>query len=211
MAKTTCNKSRWVRRKEARPQELLASALALFIEQGYASTRLEDIARRAGVSKPTMYLYFKSKEELFKAVVRGRVVPVIAEIETLLAGFEGDSAELMRRVIMLRWVHAGAKKDAGLIRVITAEANNFPELATVYRAEVIGRDMRLIAKVLDRGIARHEFRQVDLALATEVLTSAMLMLTMWNSAVQPLGHLVDDPVMFLEALVDLMLGGLLPR
>jgi AcrR family transcriptional regulator len=152
MAKTTCTKSRWVRRKEAQPQELLASALALFIEQGYASTRLEDIARRAGVSKPTMYLYFNSKEELFRAVVRGSAVPVIAEIETLLAAFEGDSAELMRRV-MLWWVHAGAKKDACLIRVITAEANNFPELATVYRAEVIGRDMRLIANVLELGIA----------------------------------------------------------
>ncbi|MFC5514021.1 hypothetical protein ACFPOU_23235 [Massilia jejuensis] len=98
-----------------------------------------------------MYLYFK--EELFRTVVRGSAVPVIAEIETLLAAFEGDSAELMRRV-MLWWVHAGAKKDAGLIRVITAEANNFPELATVYRAEVIGRDMRLIANVLEHGIAR---------------------------------------------------------
>jgi AcrR family transcriptional regulator len=211
MAKTTCTKSRWARRKEARPQELVASALALFVEQGYASTRLEDIARRAGVSKPTMYLYFKSKEELFKAVVRGSIVPVIAEVETLLAGFEGHSAELMRSTIMQWWVHAGAKKDAGLIRVVTAEANNFPELALFYQAEVIDRDMRLIAKVLERGIARNEFRQVDLALATQVLTSAMLMLTMWTNAVQPSGHLVPDPVMFLESLVDLMLGGLLPR
>lgn len=211
MAKTTCTKSRWVRRKEARPQELVASALALFVEQGYASTHLEDIARRASESTSTMYLYFKSKEELFKAVVRGSIVPVIAEVETLLAGFEGHSAELMRGTIRQWWVHAGAKKDAGLIRVVTAEANNFPELALFYRAEVIDRDMRLIAKVLERGIARHEFRQVDVALATQVLTSAMLMLTMWTNAVQPSGHLVPDPVMFLEALVDLILGGLLPR
>jgi AcrR family transcriptional regulator len=211
MANTTCIKSRWVRRKEARPQELVASALALFVEQGYAATRLEDIARRAGISKPTIYLYFKNKEEVFKAVVRGNIVPVIAEVETLLAGFEGHSAELLRNTIMQWWVHAGAKKEAGLIRVVTAEANNFPELALYYRAEVIDRDMRLIAKVLERGIARHEFRQVDLALATQVLTSAMLMLTMWTHAVQSSGHVVADPVMFLEALVDLILGGLLPR
>lgn len=210
-ANTTCTKPRWVRRKEARPQELLVSALALFVEQDYASTRLEDVARRAGVSKPTLYLYFKSKEELFKAVVRHSIVPVNAEIETLLAEFQGHTADLMRSAIMKWWAHAGAKKEAGLIRVLTAEANNFPELARFYQAEVIDRDIRLFTKVLERGIARNEFRQIDLALSTQVIVSAMLMLTMWTNAVQPSSHLVPDPVMFLETLVDLMLAGLFPR
>ncbi|MGX4644017.1 TetR/AcrR family transcriptional regulator [Massilia sp. SYSU DXS3249] len=207
----TSGKSRWMRRKRERPQELMASALALFVERGYASTRLEDIARRAGVSKPTMYLYFKSKEELFKAVVRADVVPAIAEIETLLAEFGGHSAELMRHAILHWWGHVGVKKGAGLIGVVTAEANQFPELAMLYRAEVIDRDRRLIARVIERGIARNEFRQVDVAQATQVLTSAMLMLTIWTNAVQPSNHLVPDPVIFLETLVDLMLAGLLPR
>jgi len=210
MANISC-RSRWVRRKKERPQELIASALALFVERGYASTRLEDVARRAGVSKPTLYLYFKSKEELFKAVVHAGVVPAIAEIETLLAEFEGHSTELMRHAVLQWWVHVGVKKGAGLIRVVTAEANQFPELAMFYRAEVIDRDRRLIAKVIERGIARNEFRQVDVALATHVLTSAMLMLTMWNNVVQPSNHLVPDPVIFLETLVDLMLAGLLPK
>ena len=61
---------RWERRKEARPAELLAAALELFVEKGYAGTRLDDVAQRAGVSKGTLYLYFENKEDLFKAVVR---------------------------------------------------------------------------------------------------------------------------------------------
>lgn len=72
-------KPRWERRKDARPQELLDAALALFVERGYAATRLDDVAARAGVSKGTLYLYFENKEELFKAVVRANLVSALAE------------------------------------------------------------------------------------------------------------------------------------
>src|SRR5450830_354499 len=122
-------KPRWERRKDARPQELLAAALDLFVERGFASTRLEDVARRAGVSKGTLYLYFTNKEELFKAVVRDSIVPVIGAAEDSIAGFEGHSADLLRKVLGDWWERLGATKASGITKLIMAEAGNFPDIA----------------------------------------------------------------------------------
>ncbi|HEY9398086.1 MAG TPA: helix-turn-helix domain-containing protein, partial [Burkholderiales bacterium] len=102
MATDTPHPARWERRKKSRPQELAAAALELFVERGFAATRLEDIAARAGVSKGTLYLYFDSKDALFKEVVRAGIVPALAEAEETAAGFEGSTAELLRRFV-LRW------------------------------------------------------------------------------------------------------------
>jgi AcrR family transcriptional regulator len=85
-------KKRWERRKEARPQELLAAARDLFVERGYAATRLDDVAARAEVSKGTLYLYFTNKEELFKAVVHENVVPLLGEAESIIEAYEGHTA-----------------------------------------------------------------------------------------------------------------------
>lgn len=93
-------KPRWERRKDARPQELLAAALDLFVERGYAGTRLDDVASLAGVSKGTLYLYFENKEELFKAVVRENIVAALADAEDLIAGFEGHSSDLLRTLVI---------------------------------------------------------------------------------------------------------------
>ena len=98
----TKSKPRWERRKEARPQELLDAALELFVQRGYAATRLDDVAALAGVSKGTLYLYFDNKEELFKAVVRANLVSALAEAEEYVAKHAGSSAELLRGFI-LRW------------------------------------------------------------------------------------------------------------
>ena len=92
--------TRWRRRKEARPDEILAAALASFAERGFAATRLEDVAARAGISKGTLYLYFRSKEELFKAVVRATLVPNLERVEALAASFEGPSALLLERLLL---------------------------------------------------------------------------------------------------------------
>src|SRR5690348_16342731 len=114
-------KPRWERRKDARPQELLAAALDLFVERGYASTRLEDVAKRAGVSKGTLYLYFENKEELFKAVVRENIVPAIGDGEDIIAGFEGNSAELLRCVLMGWWERIGETKASGITKLMMSE------------------------------------------------------------------------------------------
>ena len=203
-------KPRWERRKDARPQELLAAAIDLFVERGFASTRLEDVARRAGVSKGTLYLYFENKEELFKAVVRNSIVPVIGDAESSVAEFDGHSAELLRSVMMRWWDRIGNNKVSGIIKLVTAESGNFPELATFYQDEVINRGTRMISSMLERGIARGEFRQIDVAQVTHVLIAPMLMLVTWKHSVGPCERESLKPLAFLDAFLDMALHGLLP-
>src|SRR4249920_3188746 len=90
---------RWERRKDARPGELASAALELFVERGFAATRLDDVAKRAGVSKGTLYLYFDSKDDLFKAVVREGIVSRIVEFEDRMRAYQGSSADLMRLLV----------------------------------------------------------------------------------------------------------------
>jgi AcrR family transcriptional regulator len=203
-------KPRWERRKDARPQELLAAALDLFVERGFASTRLEDVARRAGVSKGTLYLYFTNKEELFKAVVRDSIVPVIGAAEDSIAGFEGHSADLLRSVLADWWQRLGATKASGLSKLMMAEAGNFPDIACFYQEEVIARGTRMISSMLERAIARGEFRPVDIPITTQVLIAPMLMLTTWKHSVGPCDQSQLDPLAFLDAFLDMALHGLIP-
>lgn len=203
-------KPRWERRKDARPQELLAAAIDLFVERGFASTRLEDVARRAGVSKGTLYLYFENKEELFKAVVRNSIVPALGEAELSIAEFDGHSADLLKSVVHAWWARLGATKASGIIKLVMAEAGNFPELAQFYQDEVITRGTRMISNMLERAIARGEFRSVDVTLTTQVLIAPMLMLITWKHSVGPCDRAELDPQSFLDTFLDMVLYGLLP-
>jgi len=202
------SKPRWERRKEARPHELLASAIELFVERGFAATRLEDVARRAGVSKGTLYLYYTNKEDLFKAVVRQSILPTIEDADTSVAEFEGHSAELLRHVILNWWRRVGSTKASGISKLILAEADNFPELARFYQQEVMSRGVRTIASMLERGIERGEFRQIDVAQTSQVLIAPMMMLSTWKHTVAPCERCDLQPEAFLEAFLDITLRGL---
>ena len=203
-------KPRWERRKYARPQELLAAALDLFVERGYASTRLEDVAKRAGVSKGTLYLYFTNKEELFKAVVRESIVPALGEAEDIISAFEGHSADLLRCIVLGWWDRLGATKASGIIKLVMAEAGNFPDLAAFYQEEVIARSTRLMANMFERAVERGEFRAINVSIMTQVLIAPMLMLITWKHSVGPCDQSQLDPMAFLESFLDMALHGLLP-
>jgi AcrR family transcriptional regulator len=205
------SKPRWERRKEARPQEVLAAALDLFVERGFASTRLEDVARQAGVSKGTLYLYFANKEELFKAVVRESIVPIIGEAEDTIAHFDGPSDELMRKVIFGWWQRSGECKTSGIPKLIMAEAGNFPDIASFYKEEVIDRGSKMIASMLERAVARGDFRPLDVAAMTQVLIAPMLMLMTWKHSIGPCDHADLDPQAFLNNFLDMALHGLTTR
>jgi AcrR family transcriptional regulator len=204
------SKPRWERRKDARPKELLASAMELFVERGFASTRLEDVARRAGVSKGTLYLYYANKEDLFKAVVRQTILPMIDDAETSVAEFDGHSAELLRHVILSWWVRIGSTKASGISKLILAEADNFPELARFYQEEVMTRRMRMISNMLERGIRRGEFRAIDVSQTAQVLIAPLLMLSTWKHTIAPCERCDLQPEAFLEAFLDITLHGLVP-
>jgi AcrR family transcriptional regulator len=203
------NKPRWTRRKDARPQELLAAALALFVERGFAATRLDDVAARAGVSKGTLYLYFSSKEDLFRAVVRDNLVPVLDEAEQTIASYVGSSANLLRDFIMGWWQRIGDTPLSGLTKLMMAESGNFPEVAKFYHDEIISRSDALIIRVLERGMASGEFRHVDAAQAHLVIVAPILMLMLWRHSFdlcRPEPISVKD---YLSTVIDLMMHGLL--
>ncbi|MDD2692944.1 MAG: helix-turn-helix domain containing protein, partial [Simplicispira sp.] len=102
--------SRRERRKEARPGELLDAALDLFVEKGYAATRVDDVAARAGVSKGTLFLYFPSKEELFKAVVRENIAGRFPEWNAEVDQFQGSTADMLRYCYTVWWERIGATR-----------------------------------------------------------------------------------------------------
>jgi AcrR family transcriptional regulator len=204
-------KPRWERRKEARPQELLAAALDLFVERGFASTRLEDVAKRAGVSKGTLYLYFENKDELFKAVVRNTIVPVIGAAEGSIASDQCHSEALLRSVMLSWWERVGATKASGIIKLVMAESNNFPELACFYQDEVINRGTKMISSLLERAVERGEFRPMNVTVMTQVLVAPMLMLITWKHSVGPCERAELDPGSFLQTFLDMALYGLLPE
>jgi AcrR family transcriptional regulator len=200
---------RFERRKDARPGEILDAALDLFVERGFAATRLDDVAQRAGVSKGTVYLYFDGKEELFKAVVRSGMVRAIEEAEQIVAGFEGSSAELLRALVAGWWQHIGSTKLSGIPKLMISEAQNFPELARFYYAEVIERGSRLFQLSIERGIARGEFRRVNVDHTVRAIVSPLIMRTILQHSFLPCAGPEDfDVPAYFASMVDLVLNGL---
>ncbi|MEN9868199.1 MAG: hypothetical protein RL748_3789 [Pseudomonadota bacterium] len=202
------DKPRWERRKDARPQELLAAALDLFVERGFAATRLEDVAKQAGVSKGTLYLYFANKEDLFKAVVRENILPTLGEAEQIIASYTGSSADLFRALMLNWWQRVGNSQVSGITKLMMAEAGNFPELAQFYHDEVIMRSDAMIANVIQRGINAGEFRIANDLHTVRVLVAPMLMLMMWKHSFGPCQLAPLTPDLYVERFIDICLHGL---
>jgi AcrR family transcriptional regulator len=173
---------RWSRRKQARPEEITRAALELFVERGFAATRLEDVAARAGVSKGTLYLYFANKEELFKAVVREGLVSPLAQMRQLAERHTGSAIELLRTLIEGWWARIGSTPLSGIPKLVIAEARNFPEIGRFYLEEVVEPGQRTIARIVERGIERGEFRRVDPREAALLVAAPMLMIALWRNS-----------------------------
>jgi len=199
---------RWTRRKEARPEEITAAAFDLFVEHGFANTRLEDVAARAGISKGTLYLYFDNKEELFKAVVREGLVSPLTAMKGIIEGFEGSSFELLRILLRGWWEKVGATRVSGIPKLIFAEAGNFPELARFYVAEVVEPGHEVIAAIVRRGVSRGEFREVDPVQTAPLIVAPLLVIMMWRNSLAQHGSRSIDPVRYIEAHLDMLRRGL---
>ncbi|PWK38280.1 TetR family transcriptional regulator [Cupriavidus plantarum] len=198
---------RWTRRKAARPQELVAAALELFVERGFAATRLEDVAAAAGVSKGTVYLYFANKEELFKTVVRENMIPALMKGVDLVDSYEGSTPELLRELLLGWWGLIGATPVAGLTKLIMAESGNFPDIAQFYQNEVIEPGERLFARVLERGAARGEFRPLPANPCTTLFCAPLVYLMIWQRAFSNVSCEPIDPNAFVDQLLHMLLFG----
>jgi len=207
-----CPVARWRRRKEVRPAEILDAALALFVEKGFKTTKMEDIAKAAGVTKGTPYLYFENKEDIFKAVIRENLVTRLAGFAELVQQFDGSSADLLRLMMRRWWLEVGESPLGGICKLMFAEATNFPELARFYHAEVIEPSHQMLLQVLRRGIARGEFRSINPDAVVDTLVAPMMLTMTWRCS---FGLVLTDsqhrslpPLEYLELSLDLMLNGL---
>lgn len=206
-------RTKHARRKEARPAELLAAALELFVEKGFAATRAEEVAKRAGVSKGTLFLYFASKEELFKAVVRANFSARYAEWGQQFEQYQGSSADMLRQCVATWWQHVGSTQVAGISKLMMSEAGNFPELAAFYQQEVIEPGSALVRRVLQRGVDSGEFRPIDLQYGVYAVLAPLLYLAHWRHSFgmccKPAEQL--DPHKYMSVQIDNILFGLTAR
>jgi AcrR family transcriptional regulator len=196
------------RRKEARPSELTAAALELFVEKGFAATRLEDVAARAGVSKGTLYLYFDSKEALFKAVIQEGILPALAEGEAILARHAGSAFDLLQQLLNNWWTMIGDTHLSGVVKLMISEARNFPEVAQFYYENVIKRGRALLGAALERGMAKGEFRSMDVNTCIDVVIAPLLMLSIWRHSMACCLGAQSNPREYLNMHLDLLRQGL---
>jgi AcrR family transcriptional regulator len=198
------------RRKEARPGELLDAALDLFVEKGFSATRAEEVAARAGVSKGTLFLYFQSKEDLFKAVVRENIANKFPTWQEEFVTFEGSSADMLRYAMTSWWERIGKTRASGITKLVMSEAQNFPEIAEFYQEEVIKPGNAMIHRILERGVQSGEFRDLDLEQAVHIIVAPMIFLMMWKHSMGACAASakIVDPEQFIHMQVDVLLHGM---
>lgn len=191
------------RRKEQRPEEILNAALEEFIARGYAGTRLDDVARRAGISKGLVYVYFDTKEELFKAVIRTSLVTHVEMLRGEVASSQLSSEELLRGPVLGLMKQAISSRIRELIRLLIAEGPKHPDLTAFYYQEVVSRGMAIVQAIIDRGIARGEFRATQLREFPQLVIAPMLMMVVWKLLMERHRPLDADKV--LETHIELLL------
>jgi len=178
-----------------------------FARRGFAATRLEDVAERAGVTKGTIYFYFKDKEELFKAAARSSLEPALNEIEALGAHFEGSAEELLRVHLSAVYPKMVLNPRAGqILRLLIAEGPQFPELVEFYYREIITHGMNILRRVIERGVAQREFRRTGAIEYPQLLFAPVLAAIIWGLLLGK-KHPVDVNE-YMRAHIDLALNSL---
>ncbi|HYJ35826.1 MAG TPA: TetR/AcrR family transcriptional regulator [Rhizomicrobium sp.] len=199
---------RWQRRKDARPPEILDAALAVFAQKGFAATRLDDVAAKAGITKGTIYLYFDSKQALFEALARQSVGAQIEQIKAQLAAFPGSTPELLRLVLSTMGHFITTSDRVVLPRLVLAEAANFPKLAEFWRREVIDSGIGLMSGIIRRGIERGEFREIEPQHAARLCVAPMLIIMLWRTTFAQFDETPYDYQGLIEAHLQTLLKGL---
>jgi AcrR family transcriptional regulator len=200
---------KWKRRAEDRPREICAAALEVFAEKGFASAKLDEIARRAGISKGTLYLYFKDKEQLFRAVVRDTVVPNIDFVKAALSQTDQPLAELIR-AFLPKFAEMTSRVPIGAVaKMVIGESRNFPELAKVWHDEVVSKGLEVLSGLIEKAQERGEFRPGDARLHAFSLMGPMLMGVIYRETLQPVGGAPLDIVALARQHAETVLAGLL--
>lgn len=174
-----------IKRDNKRPHQILNAAIELFRDRGFEATRLEDVADKAGVSKATIYLYFESKEDLFYALIREKVVPMLEQTIAQADAFQGPASEFLRmkaKGVGRLFAHS---EQGAILKLVISEARRFPDLSDYYRTEVPERGLENLSKVIRRGIDEGEFRECDTEAAAAAFMFPLLMTGIWMNSVGP--------------------------
>lgn len=200
---------KWQRRKEARPADIVAAALQVFGEKGFAAARIEEIARRAGVSKGTVYLYFETKEDIFRAVVHDAVIPNIEAVERTILALDLPFAAIVR-LLLPRFAELVTTLPIGaVVKMVVGESRNFPELAKVWHDEVVQKAVGLLSALLVRAQERGEVRPGDPRGQAFSIMGPMLLGVLWRETFTPVGGATIDLPAIARQHAETVLGGLL--
>lgn len=164
---------------DARADRIIAVALAVFVENGFACTRLADIARRARVSTSTLLLHFPSKEAIFREVIRSTLIAAVQASEEVTARASGSIADAVRRIAHCYWSTMGRPEAVAIARLAVSELPRFPELAALHATEAIERFLRLLEKVIEAGVARGELKPVDAKALARVIHATLTVHAFW--------------------------------
>lgn len=200
---------KWQRRAEDRPREICAAALEVFAEKGFAAARLEEIARRAGVSKGTLYLYFKDKEDLFRAVVRDTVAPNIDSVREAIQAADLPFS-MMVNMFLARFAEVAGRVPIGAVaKMVIGESRNFPELAKVWHDQVASRALGMLAGLIETAQKKGEVRPGDPRLHAFTLMGPMLMGVLYRETLQPVSGAQLDLDALARQHAETVLAGLL--
>ena len=203
MSATSNNRKKRGRpRKDERPAEILLAGFQEFAEKGFLATRLEDVAARAGVAKGTVYLYYESKEALFEAAVRARILPVWSQVGALADTQDGPTIDLLKLILRSMYAIIADPEARTLLRIMIADGQRFPALITFYHREVLSKLRLVLGTLVARGVARGEFREGALTDLPEVLMAPGIMGAIWQMTFAS-----EDPIpleRFLAAHLDMI-------
>lgn len=200
---------RFQRRKQARPGEICAAALDVFVEKGFAAARLDEIARRAGVSKAALYLYFADKETLFRAVVEQAVSPNVAALRAAAADYQGPLGPLLAMVLERIAGFIATSRLPAVAKMVIGESRNFPELAWVWHEQVVMAGVGVLSDQIARGQARGEARPGDPRYFAFSIMGPMLLAAIWRETFEPIGAEPIDAAALARQHAQTVLNGLL--
>lgn len=201
---------KWRRRSGARPGEIVQAALEVFSEKGFAAAKLDEIAAKAGISKGALYLYFETKEDIFRAVVREAVAPNLDAVEFTLSNAT-PFPDLLRLLLLRVTLMVQTSRLGSVAKLVIGESRNFPELARVWHDEVVSRALTLLSDALDRAQGRGEIRPGNPRLQAFTIMGPVLMGMLWQETFTPVGAPAVDLQDLITQHGETVLAGLRPR
>ncbi|MCW8887549.1 MAG: TetR/AcrR family transcriptional regulator [Gammaproteobacteria bacterium] len=198
---------RWQRRKESRPGEIIEAAFDLFTEKGFSATKMDEIAHRAGISKGSLYNYFKSKEAIFEAVVTEDIIPIIDQVEEEIASNEDSSEDLIRCFILGMTAHTQGTRLDIIPKLIVSESGNFPDLTKFFVDQVTKRVRKVLEGMVQKGIAQKEFIECDPQVTARLLLAPIFQAQIWKYSLKPYDDQYDHEL-YINTHLNIFLHGI---